>query len=126
MNKNTIDNLNIETYFSGWVYRARGAKKFDVLENEDGSITIRPHKALSFAERQRLAHAVVGEFCEGRSFLYYNNVTVCVIAANNSPSHVGYSICKRGDRYSQVVGMAIAYERARYGKVIHEDLLGED
>lgn len=60
------------------------------------------------------------------NFIYYHEITICIIDTGKGHVGVGHSICQKDDSFDIEIGRAIAYERARFGKVVHKDLLGRN
>ena len=123
MYKKILGIQSIENDFYHWLCSTKSLK-YDVTYNDDGSITVAPWKVPTYKEREALARQILRDINIPRTFFFQDGVTICVILISNGIDKIGYAICKDTDRYSEAIGKAIALERARYGRVVHEDLLG--
>lgn len=104
--------------------------KVKVEKNEDGSITLRPAQ-LNRAEKIQLARKVIRnsdyygypDHYYSPKFVEAGCVTLCYFNRHDGRYRTGVSICAPEDSYNRDIGRAIAYERAKYGKVKTIDLL---
>ena len=75
--------------------------------------------------RRYMAKKIMADVDHRVTAFYHNGrLTTCVRHIDEHKKRIGNSYCSITDEYDQMIGDAIAYQRARYGKVLDTDLLG--
>lgn len=103
--------------------------RYDVYAEDDGTIRVCKHK-ISFEEAERMAENWLDTndafySCNDKGLSYMDptsRIIVCAyVPTDKNDVKVGAAKCKDGDRYSYIVGKALAYSRAT-GKKLPSEL----
>lgn len=92
------------------------------VETKDGVMTVK-RAPLTRMERHQLAWRRLNFTSAGKAPFFYEGNVVVVTAQRKGYTKVGTAICAPDDTFDLAVGRVIAYERAKYGKVITKELL---
>lgn len=120
-NLNTNITLNVRSGGGALLRYFEDGAKLEFVPTKDG-VFVRKAR-LSYRERHTKAEGVLGHYLARRAEFMHTGDTSCCVVELNGRTKVGVSVCAPDDEFDMVVGRAIAFERALYGKVKTKELL---